>query len=387
MPKRLMQMTILSGLAAVTIALVFSLNERLAGVGDDPELNDAAPVSGVTFPNVTTERLVPHGGIVASGRGGDAALTAAVSLLKQQDFAGALGLAEPLAEQGDATAQHIAGYIYEHGLVGERDLGRAESFYQRAAAAGLVDGEYSYALMLINPERQEELFPGQDEIAEANYQRAAGYFRKVAAKGDPRGYTQLSGFYADGLGVAKDETVALALIEKAAALNEPQALFLVGMGHLTGIGRDQDYQLAEQNLASAVSAGHVEAAYNLALIYRSAVLGAPDLEKAASIMQAAAEAGYGPALTAMGLYAHRGEAPGAPADWFERAADAGDRQGAFLFAVALAEGDGREKDPARAEAIAAQLLASAQVEPDLRASVAVFLETLRDDAVAADTTD
>ena len=31
--------------------------------------------------------------------------------------------------------------------------------------------------------------------------------------------------------------------------------------------------------------------------------------------------------------------------WFEKAAEAGDAQGEFLFAVALSEGDGRDRDP------------------------------------------
>jgi TPR repeat protein len=48
--------------------------------------------------------------------------------------------------------------------------------------------------------------------------------------------------------------------------------------------------------------------------------------------------------------AHNGKTPKEEraADWFEKAARAGDPQGQFFYAVALAEGDSRPKNPGEA---------------------------------------
>jgi len=64
-------------------------------------------------------------------------------------------------------------------------------------------------------------------------------------------------------------------------------------------------------------------------------------------MRAAGDAGLPEAYVALGLMTNEGRAgPGDKAiDWFELAANAGDAQGMFLFAVALTKGDGRPKDP------------------------------------------
>ncbi len=301
-----------------------------------------------------------------------AALRPAYERLMAGEYQEALWLAEPVAKSGDPRAQHLVAYLSETGLAGERDLTKAGRFYERAADAGDIDAQVGYGAFLLTH---------GDEAAD--YVRAAKYFRRAANRGDARALARLGALYADGLGVTRDPVVALSLIERAAAKEDPDALFYLGMAHLTGEGRPRDAETARRLLSRAVRAGHAEAAYNLALMHRSDQLGEPDVAFAAALMEAAAKAGYGPAMTAMGLYAHNGEAPGSAADWFERAAEAGDLQGRFLYAVSLAEGDGRPRDKIAAARLATEVAADPGVSEDLARNVGQFLKNLSSDVDAA----
>ncbi|MEO1013877.1 MAG: tetratricopeptide repeat protein [Pseudomonadota bacterium] len=329
-------------------------NLRVADVrlADDPAPT-APPIKDVDFTELSS------------------ALRPAYERLVAGEFQEALWLAEPAANSGDPRAQHLVGYLLETGLAGKKDLSKAARYYARAADAGDVDAQVALGAFLIS-----------HGDGAADHVRAAKYFRLAANQGDARALARLGALYADGLGVTRDPIVALSLIERAAAKEDPDALFFLGMAHLTGEGRPREAETARRLLSRAVRGGHAEAAYNLALLYRSESLGEPDIEFAASLMEAAANVGYGPAMTAMGLYAHNGEAPGSAADWFERAAEAGDLQGRFLYAVSLAEGDGRPRDRMAAARIATEVASDPEISEDLARNVGQFLKGLSTDIEA-----
>ncbi|MBI1391103.1 MAG: hypothetical protein GC152_00030 [Alphaproteobacteria bacterium] len=305
--------------------------------------------------------------MIAAENAGDVRrmLRPAVEKLKSGDGAGALALALPLADAGDADALHLVGYLHETGLSGAVNPGLAEAFYERAAAAGAAEAKIAYGSFLLAQNRTP-----------ADAVRAAAAFREAAAEGEPHAIAKLGALYMEGVGVTRDPIVGASLLEKAASQDDPDALFYLGMAHVTGEGRAADPETARRLLSRAVKAGHVEAAYNLALLHRSDALGPPDAAFAAKLMRAAADAGYAPAMTAMGLYAHRGEAEGAAADWFEKASEAGDLQGRFLLAVALAEGDGRSKDEGEAQRLARDVAGHPGVSDQLAENVGRFLARL-----------
>ena len=115
---------------------------------------------------------------------------------------------------------------------------------------------------------------------------------------------------------------------------------------LNGDGVAPNDEKAEYWLMKSAEQSHAGAQFNLALFYESGRAGDDSREKAPGWMRIAAQAGLPEAMTAMGLMVHKG-ADGAgfsAADWFEKAAEAGDPQGQFLYAVALAEGHGRKKN-------------------------------------------
>jgi hypothetical protein len=58
------------------------------------------------------------------------------------DYAGALAIWQPLAEQGDVTMQLLVGSIYDFGQGVPQDDAQAVKWYERAAAQGSAKGQY-----------------------------------------------------------------------------------------------------------------------------------------------------------------------------------------------------------------------------------------------------
>ncbi len=271
---------------------------------------------------------------------GDASAAAAFDLLLAGEYEKARAMAAPLAEAGDADAQHLMGYLDEKGLGGPKDLASAIAFYMKSAEQGQPDAQFALG----------ELAYFGDGVVQDD-ETAAGWFALAERQGHARAKMRLGYMYAKGLGVEPDQRRSLQLFEEAAKLGDAEAQYNLGVAYLTGDGTDQDYKKAAAWFEQAGVQGHADSQYNLALIYDAGLAGKKDPEKTLKWMTAAADSGLTAAYVALGLMTHGGvtgdEAPSA-ADWFQRAADAGDPQGQFLYAVALKEGDGREKDLAGA---------------------------------------
>ncbi|MDZ7626943.1 MAG: SEL1-like repeat protein [Parvularculaceae bacterium] len=276
---------------------------------------------------------------------------AVLAALERNDHQRARALAEPLAARGDSVASYALGMIYEKGLGVRPHIGLALEHYSAAAIDGSADAQIALGRLAYEG---GGVYP--------DYERAAGWFRLASAQGDPRGDVRLGVMLADGKGVAQDSVAAAHHFARAAAKNNADGLFYLGFAFLNGDGVPQNYQVAAKYFASAVQKGQAEAAFHLALMHEGTALGTANAAEAARLMQLAAERGHKPAFAAMGLIVHRGDAPGVAADWFERGAKAGDAQAAFLYAVALAKGDGRKKDP-QAAALLARRIATAPSTP------------------------
>lgn len=122
------------------------------------------------------------------------------------DHASALREWTPLAEQGDAWAQHSLGVMYAKG-------------------------------------------PGMPQ----DYAEAAKWFRLAAAQGDAGAQTNLGVMYANGQGVPQDHAVAVKWSRLAAEQGEVYAHYNLGVGYERGQGVPQDFITAHVwfNLAAA----------------------------------------------------------------------------------------------------------------------------------------
>ncbi len=285
-----------------------------------------------------------------------AAVRAAFQHLKAGEFGQSLEIAAPIAQAGDADAQHLLGYIYENGLGVPRDMVRALAFYSKAANQGQADSQYALG---------DLAFTGDG--VKRNLERAAGWYKLAAARSHAGAKAQLGVMHAQGLYFPKDINKAIEYFEQAASAGDGDAQYNLGAIYLTGEGKPQDYAMAARLFEEAAEQGHALSQFNLALLYDSELLGSPVPEKTARWMRAAAGQGMPDAMVAMGLLTHEGRAgAGAEvaADWFERAAKAGNAQGQFLYAVALSEGDGRAKDVHQALVWVGRALANEALSED-----------------------
>jgi hypothetical protein len=264
-------------------------------------------------------------------------LRAAFAHLRAGEYDQARDIVAPLAEDGVADAQHMLAVLYQNGFGAPRDMARALELFEQAALQGHADSQFALGDLAFAGKRVKR-----------NYDHAAGWLRLAAARGHGKAKLRLGAIYAEGLGVEKNAEKAAALFEEAAYAGEAEGQFLTGLRYLTGgDGAAENPHKAARWLEAAALQGHGPAQFNLALVYDSALLGAPKPEEMLRWMQAAAETGLPAAKTALGLLTHEGRADidgKSPADWFEEAAADGDPQGQFLFAAALSEGDGREVD-------------------------------------------
>jgi len=298
----------------------------------DAQNQRCSTINWRVLPVVVAALLLAVPGVARSQSASDA-----FSRLVTRDYEGARAIAEPLAAAGDRDAQHIVGFLDERGLAGPKNLARALEFYARAAQAGSPDAQFALG----------ELAYYGDGV-KRDVARAAGWYALAAAQKHARAQVQLGRIRMSDEAGPPDPAHAASLFESAARADEAEGQFLLGIAYMTGQGRKEDRKVAAEWLARAAVKGHADAAYNLAILYDSGTVKAPKGESAGEWMARAAIAELPEAMVALGLMLHDGRAdrPGeTPADWFEKAANAGDAQGQFLFAVALAEGDGRPADP------------------------------------------
>ena len=88
--------------------------------------------------------------LVASARAWAGPFEDGIAAYHQQQFATALGLWLPLAEQGHPAAQFNTGVLYENGLGVAQDPVEAARWYLKAAEQGYAEAQYKIALFYEN---------------------------------------------------------------------------------------------------------------------------------------------------------------------------------------------------------------------------------------------
>ena len=116
-----------------------------------------------------------------------------VAAYDRGDYATAMRLFRPLAEQGRADAQYNLGNMYSKGLGVPQDYAEAVKWYRLAAEQGLADAQYNLGVMY-----SKGLSVPQDEA------EAVKWFRLAADQGDAGAQYNLGIMYSEGQGVAHD---------------------------------------------------------------------------------------------------------------------------------------------------------------------------------------
>jgi hypothetical protein len=217
--------------------------------------------------------------------------------MHERDFAGAVRIIRPLAEQGDARWQCALGAHYGGGWGIEQDVSLALYWHQKSADQGHPNGKYHLGTMLL---------------------------------------------YADG--VPQDYKRGLALLEEAAGDGLIEAAYALGMLYRGG-GIAAYTQDAQQR---ALRDGEVDVAVRR---IDPAVM-PPDFERAFAWLRQAADKGMPDAEFAVGEAYAEGE--GVPINhflafqWFVKAADQGFVEAAIAIATAYSQGKGVKRDRKRA---------------------------------------
>ena len=134
----------------------------------------------------------------------------AAAAYKRGDYATAVRELRPLAEQGDAKAQHNLGVMYERGQGVPQDYAEAVRWYRKAAEQGYASAQYNLGVMY-----------GKGQVIPQDYAEAVGWFRKAAEQGVAEAQYNLGQMYRYGYGVPQDYAQALMWFDLAASRFPP----------------------------------------------------------------------------------------------------------------------------------------------------------------------
>ncbi|UIJ70875.1 tetratricopeptide repeat protein [Aurantimonas sp. HBX-1] len=220
-------------------------------------------------------------------------------------YLSALKIAEPLANLGDPAAQTLLGEIYSRGLGVPQDLQAAAKWYEAAAGSGSAEGQFRYAMMLLDGTAgKEDLAQARDlmkaaadkglPLAQYNYaqmlieaapnagfEEATPLFEKAANAGVPDAQYAMAQIYAYGRGVTADVARARAWLRAAAINGQDIAQIEYGIWLINGKGGEALPEEGFRFLKRAAERGNPIAVNRVAHLYKDGIGTAPDTVEAA----------------------------------------------------------------------------------------------------------
>ena len=170
---------------------------------------------------------------------------------------------------------------------------------------------------------------------------------------DAAAMTLIGAIYHDGAAVGRNDLEASRWFRLASNLGDSQAAYELGVLLLEGATAvPKDSSGAKEQFELAAAKNHPGALYNLGVMALDASNGKPDFAKAAQYFLRAANAGDDDGAYSYGVMLREGK--GVPQDiaesahWLKRAADGGVVAGQVEYAIMLFNGEGVKKDEAGA---------------------------------------
>ena len=136
-----------------------------------------------------------------------------VAAYQAGDYAEAVRIFRPAAEQGNAQAQTILGYMYETGEGVPQDYAEAVRWYRLAAEQGYARAQHNLGVMYENGEGVAQ-----------DYAEAVRWYRLAAEQGYANAQINLGGMYYNGEGVPQDYVQAHMWSNLAAAQGNANAV-------------------------------------------------------------------------------------------------------------------------------------------------------------------
>lgn len=123
----------------------------------------------------------------------DVNFASAMAAFEAKHFSRAMQLFSPLAEQGDAEAQHRIAIMYQNGLGVVQNKELAYKWMKAAAEQGHALAQHGLGFMFL-----------EGECVDQNGAEAATWFRRAADQGLAGSLTTLAMMYEEGKGVERD---------------------------------------------------------------------------------------------------------------------------------------------------------------------------------------
>jgi TPR repeat protein len=172
-----------------------------------------------------------------------------VAAYKHGDYATTLREFRPLAEQGDAKAQGLLGFMYDNGHGVVQDYAEAVKWYRKAAEQGNADAQSNLGNRYAN---------GQGVVQD--HAAAVKWYRKAAHQGYASAQYNLGVMYANGKSVVQDHAAVVMQFRKAQGNASAQSK--LANSYTKGQGVVQDDVRAHMWWNIAASKGHKGAGTN-----------------------------------------------------------------------------------------------------------------------------
>ncbi len=275
---------------------------------------------------------------------------------KAGDYANAIRVERPLADQGSAAAQYVMGLAnFEgHGVTKSDD--EAVRWWRKSADQGYADSEFRLAIMIRQRDpagavallrkaaNQLQAPDGGNLLAEvvlglvyqngdgvaADDAAALSWYLKAAHDGSALAAFQAGLMYRDGRGAPQNEAESVKWLTRAAAADVAGAELELGKGYVFGEGAPQDVARGRSLLEQAASHGVVRAEYWLALSYMPRGDGDGDNIKAAAWAARGAAHGDPGSMLVTAMFYSKGQGveknPGLERAWLLLSLKQGDKQ-------------------------------------------------------------
>jgi uncharacterized protein len=181
----------------------------------------------------------------------------AVDAHARGDYAKALRLIRPLANDGDASAQFNLGLMYTTGQGVQQDNAAAALWFRKAAGQGYALAQSNLGTLYLYGRGVT-----QDDT------EAVMWFRKAADQGDAVAEFLLGNQYANGKGVPLDYSEAMIWFQRAAEQGHPVAKLYLGVMYAEGRGVPQDYVRAHMWFSLSAAQGEQRAVKTLEMAER-----------------------------------------------------------------------------------------------------------------------
>jgi len=175
-----------------------------------------------------------------------------------KDYARALEILKPLAENGDSQAQVTLGIMYDFGNGVAKDPAKAIEWYIKAAEQGIPVVQHDVGV---------KYFQGQG--VKQDYLKAAYWWEQSANAGLADSQFNLGLLYYRGIGLEVDYQKASALFISAAEQDHPHAQYSLAVMYAFGQYLDKNYEDALKWFRKSAAHDVAQAQFNLGVFYEN----------------------------------------------------------------------------------------------------------------------